>query len=170
MSMLHKAFIFHWDAFRTELGPLLAASLHDLDTTRLIEFADRHRRSLRDPYDSERLSENWADQLEVGDVQEVGDFLLTKYYDPKEDRGLGEAWLLLEDSLDAEQRQALLGQPFGPEKARFDPGRIGSYFQNGDSTRRSLETLRHVHRTELSGFLSLLEQAVTANQGLYVTF
>lgn len=100
----------------------------------------------------------------------VADFVLTKYYDPREDRGLGEAWQVVEGRLDAEQRLALLGQPFGPEETPFDPGRMGSYFQDGDTARRSLEIIRQVERPECSDFVSALEQAVKSAKGLYVTF
>jgi hypothetical protein len=138
MAMSHKAFVFDWDAFRGELAPLLAASLGDGDTTRLVEFGHRHHYSLRDPYEGEPLGDNWAGRLRLGDVQEAAEIVLTRYYDPTADGGLGEAWLWLEDHLDAEQRPALLGNQFGPEGAPFDPGRMGSYFQDGSTARRSL--------------------------------
>jgi hypothetical protein len=170
MSMSHKAFILDWDAFRLELAPLLESSLRDGDTTRLFQFGDRHLESLRDPNEGEMLGDDWAGGLGGGDVQEVADYLLTRYYDPTEDVGLGEAWLGLEDHLDAEQRRALLGQPFGPEGATFDPGRMGSYFQDGAAVRRSLVALRQTTRPELRGFISSLEQAVSSARGLYVTF
>jgi hypothetical protein len=148
----------------------LGSNLRDGDTTRLVEFGDRHRESPRDPNEGERLGDDWAGGLGGGDVQEVADFLLTRYYDPTEYLGLGEAWLGLEDRLDAEQRRALLGQPFGPEGATFDPGRMGSYFQDGAAVRRSLVVPRQATRPELRGFISLLEQAVGSARGLCVTF
>lgn len=168
--MSHKAFVFDWDNFQSELAPLLESGLRDGDTTRLVDFGDRHFDSLRDPYEGEPLGEDWSESLGAGDVQEVADFLLTRYYDPTQDGGLGEAWLGLEDHLDSEQRQALLGQPFGPEGAPFDPGRMGSYFQDGASVRKSLDGLRPTRRPELTGFVSLLERAVRSARGLYVTF
>src|SRR4051794_21853672 len=131
MSMSHKAFVFDWGAFHKELAPFLIEALENGDPTRLVEFGDRHRHSLRDPYEGECLGEKWSERLEVGDVQEVADFVLTRYYDATEDRGLSQAWLELESLLDAEQRLALLGRPFGPEEMLFDPGRMGSYFQDG---------------------------------------
>jgi hypothetical protein len=170
MSMSHKAFIFDWDAFQRELAPLLEASLGDGDSTRLIEFGERYRHSLCDPYEGDPLGGEWAGRLGVGDVHEVADFVLTRYYDPTADGGLGEAWLGLEEHLDAEQRMAILGKPFGPARAAFDPGRMGSYFQDRETARRSLEVLQHLKGPELADFISLLERAVTSAKGLYVTF
>jgi hypothetical protein len=170
MSMSHKAFVFDWEAFHSELAPLLAASLEDGDLDRLLQFGDRHRHFLRDPYEGERLGENWASTLGVGDTQEVAEFVLTRYYDPTEDGGLGEAWQEIDAHLDAEQRLALLGQPFGSEESPFDPGKMGSYFQDCDTARKSLELLRRMDIPEFSRFLSLLEQALSSSKGLYVTF
>jgi hypothetical protein len=170
MSMSHKAFVFDWEMFGRELAPLLAASLEDGDTVRLVEFGDRHRHFLRDPYKGERLGENWPGSLGVGGIQEVADFVLTRYYHPTEDGGLGEAWQEIDARLAAEQRLALLGQTFGSEESLFDPGKMGSYFQDCDTARKSLELLRRADRPELSGFLSLLEKAVSSAKGLYVTF
>jgi hypothetical protein len=170
MSMSHKAFVFDWEAFRGELAPLLAASLEDGDPARLVEFGGRHRESLRDPYEGEPLGDDWAEHLEVGDVQEVADFVLTRYYDPTADGGIGEAWAEIEARLDAGQRLALLGRPFGPEETPFDPGRMGSYFQDGDAVRRSLEVLRQADGPELRGYISTLERAVRRAKGVYVTF
>lgn len=170
MSMSHKAFVFDWNGFQSELAPLLARSLADGDTVRLIEFGSRHQISLREPYEGEPLDPDWIEHLEIGDVQEVADFVLTRYYDPTQDRGLGGLWSVLDDSLDAGQRQALLGRTVGPETEPFDPGRMGSYFQDEETARKSLDVLRQLTRPEVANFVSLLEQAVTSSKGLYVTF
>ncbi|MEI8197241.1 MAG: hypothetical protein WCI73_15190, partial [Phycisphaerae bacterium] len=130
MSFSHKAFVFDWRQFNAELAKPLAESLRDGNTKRLIAFGERHLRLLRDPYEGLMLPTNWGEQLSEADIQEVADYVLTKFYNPTEDGGIGDAWLDIEVQLHADEREALLGMPFGEKTHVFDPGRMGSYFQN----------------------------------------
>jgi hypothetical protein len=131
---------------------------------------NRHRNSVSDPYEGEPLEDDWQRKLENGDVQEVGDYALTRYYDPARDCGLAEAWLDLEAVMDAKSRQALLGKAFGPPGRTFDPGRMGSYFQAPETVKQSVAVLRHCDAAELREYLRLLEAASDAKKGIYVTF
>ena len=170
MSMSHRAYLFDWRSFRDELAPLLEASLADHDVARLIAFANAHLSSLSDPYEGDPVTDDWMPCLENGDEQEIADYLLTKYYDPSADLGLGHAWLQLESSLPEEARAALLGRPFGPEQNLFDPGRMGAYFQDEEMTRTSLTLLRSQNHQALDAYIAFLEHAVFLGKGLYVTF
>ena len=96
------------------------------DSAELEEFIDRYRAELKDPYEGKPLPEDWRETLGNRDVQEYGDFALTRFYDPNADCGLGCCWNEIDDALPEEDREVLLGLPFGPRHNRFDPGRYGS--------------------------------------------
>lgn len=70
----------------------------------------------------------------------------------------------------------ILGKPFGPTEDYFDPGKMGSYFQSPEEVSESLEKLIEHARAfpqrkhQLAQAIELLEKAVQAGQGLYVTF
>jgi hypothetical protein len=170
MSFSHKGFVFDWTAFQAELAPVLHDCLTDSQTERLIFFVNKHRDSLTDPYEGEPLAADWQEDLEARDAHEIGDYALTRYYDPADDSGLGEGWMSIEAALDDEGKRALLGEPFGPDGHEFDPGRMGSYFQTPEMVAKSLETLRRAPKAELNSYLALLEKAREAGKGVYVTF
>jgi hypothetical protein len=171
MSMSHKAFAFRWADFQRELAPILLSALTDTQPQALIDFANANFEALFNPYTAEPLKDDWREQLEVGDVQELGDFVLTKYYDPSEDAGLGDQWMRLEAHLGGTGKVALLGNPFGPAGKYFDPGRMGSYFQDEATVRRSLEELQTLGTGGgIDGFIQLLGRSVAEMKGIYVTF
>jgi hypothetical protein len=128
MSMSHKAFAFDWDRFFAELLVPLTEALGANDPAGLHRFIEQNRSHLRDPYEGLPLPEDWSQRLETGSVHELGDYALTRYYDPQSDLGLGEIWLTLTESISADAQAALLGSPVGPAANPFDPGRLGSYF------------------------------------------
>ena len=74
------------------------------------------------------------------------------------------------DRLSPEAKPCLLGAPFGPPGNLFDPGRMGSYFQDSAEAIRSRDVLRKLSFSDLSSFLTCLEQAAASGRGLYVTF
>jgi len=145
-------------------------SLADGDPRRLIEFGNQHLHVLSDPYQGTPLTSGWIDTLEGADVHEVADYVLTKYYAPADDRGTGDSWHALDEGLDATRRAALLGMPFGPANNQFDPGRMGSYFQDEAMCRHSLALLNGTHEPTLGRFIAGLQQAIESGKGVYSTF
>ena len=88
MSMSHKAFAFDWRTFERELLPVLVHALSTDSGDGLVRFVDSNITHCTDPYEGEPLLPNWKDSLGTGDVQELGDYALTKYYDATDDCGL----------------------------------------------------------------------------------
>jgi hypothetical protein len=169
--MSHKAFIFKWSDFQNELSPLLATALTENRVESLLAFGDLHLAMLRSPHTGFPLNLDWRNSFEAGDVQEIADFVLTKYYDPNEDGGIGRAWLDLEEGFPDAIRIAVLGKPFGVQGNYFDPGKMGSYFQDETTVRESLVAVRSADRgPALSTFVETLERSAALGQGLYVTF
>ena len=74
--MSHKAFLFDWNRFQQELAALLGSCLESDDPASLVAYANDHLDDLKDPYEGEPLDENWAEQMENGDIQEVADYVL----------------------------------------------------------------------------------------------
>jgi hypothetical protein len=166
MSFNHKAFEFNWPAFSDEMLPWLSEALAADDCERLSAFVDANVSACRNPYDEEPLPLNWREMLEVGDAQELADFALTKYYDPTDDHGLGDAWMELDGALPSDMRAALLGQAI----AQFDPGRQGSYFLAPADAMKSGELLQNSQVPSLLEFGSFVTQASRRGHGVYVTF
>jgi hypothetical protein len=170
MSMYHKAFVFDWAAFEREFLGLLVSALEEKETARLTAFIEANIETLSDPYEGEPLIEGWQSLLENKDVHELADFALTRYYDPAEDCGLGYDWTSLDDLLSPSARAALLGNSLGPEGNRFDPGRMGSYFQTPEEVVQSLAILRPLTAKSSQRFRALLNSCSQQGLGLYVTF
>ena len=171
MSFDHKAFSFNWSGFQSELAPLLSRSLSAGDSTGLVAFVEAHLTSCSNPYDGEQLEPGWNQLLEVGDIQELADFALTKYYDPAADHGLSGAWAKVELDLPPPARLALLGEAFSSASdVLFDPGRMGSYFQSPSRAQESLFVLQELDRPEIGEFVGFLRRIVAESNGLYVTF
>lgn len=170
MSISHKAFAFDWNAFDVGLAPILRKALDDDDAAGLVEFIEQERSRFTDPYNGDALPEDWRRRMEVGDVQELADFALTRYYRVGEDRGVGSAWLSVTKTLTAEQSVALLGTPFGMLERLFDPGRLGSYFQSPLMVMRSLMSLDDIAGEEVQQFRELLAECAARQFGVYVTF
>jgi hypothetical protein len=179
MAMLHKAYAFDWLAFqRDDLPTLLQQALATGDPAELVNYIRRHRALLKDPYEGDPLGEDWQDHLGNRDVHEFGDFALTRFYDPAAERGLDYYWNPIDDALPEQDRQVLLGVPFGPRHNYFDPGRYGSYFQRPEQVAASVARVRQFdlpwldehERGYLERFVALLEECIAGGLGLYVTF
>lgn len=170
MAMSHKAYAFDYAAFERELAPLLLDALASGNAAALGAFIDTERARLRSPDNGAPLSPEWRSTLTSGDVHELGDIALTKYYDTDSDRGLGEKWAEIDDELPETARAYLLGEAFGPEGNPFDPGRMGSYFQSPEGALQSLTVLARCRHPELARFMHLLSIVTGSGQGLYVTF
>ena len=170
MSMCHKAYILDSVGFSAELRPLLEDCLSSSDVTALMAFVDAQRAHLTLPSEATPLPATWREDLEQGDVQEVGDLALTKYYDADDDCGIREYWRDVHEKLAPEVGAALLGEPLESNGGLFDPGRMGSYFQSPEGVRHSGRLLQGIQLPELRSFQALLSRAEANGQGLYVTF
>lgn len=151
MSMEHKAFIFDTRLFSVELLPVLEECVPGNDVGALKAFVSSHLNGAKSPYSGEALETDWESELGVGDILEVADFAMTCYYSPEDDRGLGETWdALLETlrkirskSLDVDV--AVLGTPLRIGSLDLDPGRMGTGFVQAEDIagfRDNLESLR----------------------------
>jgi hypothetical protein len=178
MTLLHRAYAFAYSDFRAELAPLLEEALLSDDGAPLSRFIVENRAALTDPYDGEPLDDDWQERLEAGNVQQLGDFALTKYYDGDWDMGLDADWRTVREELRGagEDERLLLGAQLGPPSRRFDPGQHGSYFQSEEDVQQGLAVVRRLvaSRPPLEQLLAplhdLLEQAARSGKGLYVTF
>jgi hypothetical protein len=180
VSMLHKAYAFDWSAFvRDELHNILLDALSSGDERRLVWYIEANRNYIKDPCEGGPLFDDWKDRLENYDVHEFADFALTRFYDPMEDYGIDHYWLDLDiEHLPEADQTALLGRPFGPRGAYFDPGRQGSYFQSPQEVVGSLARIQRIdlsnmdkyQRESWERFKKLLEECAKAGSGLYVTF
>ena len=159
MSMDHKAFAFDWDAFESELLPVLTQALETSDTAALKAFIDEHRESLVDPVSEELLAEDWQDTLVSGDVQELA-----------EDCGLGEWWDEISKSLAPAAGASLLGSPLKGGSQVFDPGRMGAYFQSPAQAGASAKALGSVSMPDVEEYRDFLKGCAEDGMGVYVTF
>ena len=165
--MEHLAFEFDWNLFEQELAPILVEAVADDTPAPLIAFISQQRNQLTDPYGGDPLPPNWQSLLEVGGVQELGDFALTKYYDVSTPFGLEYEWLQLQDLLSQVEIDALLGRPLGRAGNLFDPGGYGSYFQTAAEVVQNMEILTHCAHEAIRAYRRQLAQV---SKGLYVTF
>lgn len=177
--MEHKAFIFDHQAFTTQLSKSLANALLTEQSEGLVAFINENLASLKDPYEGLPLDSEWETLLEFKDVHQYGDFALTKFYDPSDDIGLGLNWQNIENILESdndENLSILLGKPFGPPNNYFDPGKMGSYFQNEDEVYLNLKRVENIINQKpqigkpLEELTLMLNKAVELKRGLYITF
>lgn len=178
MTMAHRAFAFDYTKFHDELRPVLLGALETADTAGLCSWIDANVGVLVDPYEGEPLPKNWQALLEVGDVHELGDYALTKYYDGDLDIGLDVDWQELAELLEKSglDPALTLGTPLGHEPAPFDPGRQGSYFQTPAEVAAGVDQLHALLQsqpalaTDLLPLQGMFQQAARQRCGLYVTF
>lgn len=130
MSIIHKAFCFDCLAFDKDLQPLMELSLLVNDPTQLIAFIDSDYRDFIDTYEGVALNKVWKNLLvDFNDVHEIGDYALTRSYDPQRDFGIEDAWLTIDEILTPFELCALLGSTLGRESF-FDRGKLGAYCQS----------------------------------------
>ena len=173
--MEHKAFIFDYDRFERELLLVLRDALATNECSALISFIRQNIDSLTDPFEGEPLADNWEGMIETEDAHQYGDFALTKYYDPSDDIGLGSVWQTVQEYVPADRSiSPILGCIVGSSEGPFDPGKMGSYFQNNEQVAESLEFLQQLAQQhcseEVAEAVNLLERAFQSHKGLYVTF
>jgi hypothetical protein len=99
-----------------------------------------------------------------------GDYALTKFYDPTDSYGLSDSWMSIGESLPPEAQHALLGIAVASGTKFFDPGKMGTYFQNPEQVRHSLTILENIEVDGLGDFKKLLRHCIKTGLGLYVTF
>ena len=177
MSMEHKAFVFDYERFATDLCPLLEKSLRRGAIDELRAFIERHHDKLVDPYEGQPLGGDWEGSIPSPDPHQYGDFALTLYYDPRADIGLGCAWEAAQKAIARHGGPvvAVLGSPVGPSSEPFDPGKMGAYFQSSGGVRKRLAELRALLRNGIYDdncrkVIEMLEAAERARKGLYLTF
>lgn len=159
--MEHKAFEFDWQFFKTDFLAILHNALASNDVVLLHSYIEENVRVLVDPYEGEPLNLDWRMQIEnVHDVHTLGDFAITRFYDPNKDFGIGSAWLDCGDYLTHSSQAALLGQTVGPAFNLFDPGKLGSYFQSPDEVSQSFEVLFKLDHPLMAEYLSLLRSCL----------
>lgn len=176
MTMEHRAFLFDFVGFQRELAGILEAALRSESPSALVRFVDENRSSLRDPYEGEPLPDDWQHLVDSTDPQQVGDLALTKFYNPKDDRGLGPAW---EASAASVERIAtslgfspVLGRTIGPAGRQFDPGKMGAYFLSPTDVEHALDAIASstISTDEIDSLVRLLMDAKAQAFGIFVTF
>lgn len=179
MAMEHKAFIFDYALFEQELLPTIKRAIESGKKNELIDFIRKNVEKLKDPYEGDQLSEDWENMIENGDIDEYADFCLTKYYDPTQDIGLGNDWIVAQELFETYvpgSGNILLGMPIHVGDEYFDPGKMGSYFCSFEHLKEGLGTISELARSGLVGSreIDLIEgiylKARGMNKGLYVTF
>jgi len=175
--MDHKAFLFDWKAFDKELRPILYEALESNSTRALADYVAANFEDLTDPYEGQPLAFNWCAHTEQGDPHKLGDLALTRYYNPADDIGLGSDWQEAQSVVSMKWPLAtwpMLGNPLGPRDRPFDPGRMGSYFQDQDIVERNLklttELFSPIENRLISRLIDMLSVAEVAKKGLYITF
>jgi hypothetical protein len=169
--MQRKAFRFDCEAFDTELRERLHNALLTNDAAQLASYINSATSEFSDPYEGEALTADWTQVLsDPNDVHELGDYALTRFYDPTADFGIGDAWIAVDESLSDVQRNAILGLAIGPATNSFDPGKMGSYVQTRNDVVKSRSVLREVNDERLAKYINLLDQCASSGHGVYVTF
>jgi len=148
------------------LLPILLEAIDTNNDASLREFLSRSISECYSPYDGEPLTAPWESNLEAGDIQELADFALTKFYAPDANQGVGHNWIELDAQLPEEARRALLGLSV----AGFDPGRQGAYFQSPSDVAKSATALSGCPHPELLSYRKLLEESRRQGLGAYITF
>lgn len=178
MSSEHKAFIFDYSDFESQLKAILENALASGDSSSIKRYIAENLAHLKDPYEGEMLNENWESMLEIQDPHQYGDFALTKFYDALEDIGLGYDWESIQDLLSHKSncKTIILGLPIGLDNNYFDPGKLGSYFQSPAEVKQHLRLLENIidDNPDLASLLDsafqMLQAASQVDKGLYITF
>jgi hypothetical protein len=175
MSMVHKAFVFDYEAFHAELAPILAEAMDMRKVDELAAFIDDNLASLWDLENDTRLDKSWRIQLTETSVDELGDLALTKYYNPIELVGLEYDWRRLWKLLEPLKLGNLIfGKMFTTKYSGFDPGQMGTYFQSPEQVKENLTTTQSLlsqypeYKKELDLTIKMLSKAAVENKGLFI--
>lgn len=176
MSMVHKAFLFDTVLFNKEVaGMILEAGVHN-DTEVLRYFIERSIGRARSPYTGEVLEAGWETELENGTIQELADFVMACYYDPKDDKGLAYEWDSLLEALKklitaSEANALILGRALKKDGFSVDPGYMGTGFVQAEKVPALYDTLcgweKNVKQIVLETNSPQLANAFASLKGLY---
>ncbi len=169
MSIIHKAYEFDYKEFHLEFEDILFMSLNTQDIDALVKFVNSNIQFCKYPWESEKLTDNWQEELEIGDVHEVGDYGLTKFYDPNNDYGLGYYYSELSEKY-PKLEEFVLGIPFGPTDNYFDPGKMGSYFLIPEKIGNIVTPLRKIMDKAILDYAEFLYSCEERGKGVYITF
>ena len=176
--MTHRAYPFDYGLFSQTFKPVLLDALDSGSAVLLAQFIDENYRQLRSPYDGSPVFSGWRKLFDASDVQVCGDVAMTKFYDPMRDIGLGGDWIEISECLcgvcpGLQGSSPVLGQVIG-RTVLFDPGRMGSYFQDISSLKSSLRCIDTIgdaiSATSFAQVRSMLEEAIESGPGLFVSF
>lgn len=180
METQHQAFPFDHEGFLGGLAPILSRALASGDTEGLVGFIEDNLDQLRSPYPGNTVPTPWRAMFEGElDVSELGDFALTRYYDPSDDVGVGSGWEevynLAAAEVEADTDELIFGAWFGPADNRFNPGRVGSFIRPWETVRRQRQAIAaRISSGAYSDAILALDRMLAAaderKQGLYVTF
>lgn len=133
MGMEHKSFLFDTDKFKKELMLTIIKSVEVNSSEMLLTFINTNLSEIQSPYTGDSLTDGWEEEINNGDIQELSDFALTKYYSPDEELGLAYDWDALLEAIDGlplklQRDYYILGQPLETESFVLDPGAMGMGF------------------------------------------
>jgi len=195
--MDHKAFIFDVESFNLELRPLLLSAGIENEIGTIKHFINCNLIKIVSPYTGDSLGEDWENQLESGDIQEIADFALTRYYSPAADMGLGYSWDALLETIKLlpvgfDPEYCIVGKQVQQGTFVFDPSRMGlgmiemkdvSYIHQELQRVRPLlknvelpaeELLYELSTGEIAeafeDLIVLYKKAIDANRGILMTF
>jgi hypothetical protein len=175
--MEHHAFVFDYDAFQSELVPLLKDALPLDNPEPLARFIDTHLDQLTLPQDGTPLDTSWRNSLpnSVG-INEYGALALTRYYSPLDDVGLLAEWDDLWDFLEQYGlADIMLGTPLSRGLVGFYPSGDYSYLQSPEQVTDNLKRLEELYKdnheidNEIDELVTMFQRAARALKGLYIT-
>ena len=179
--MIHKAFIFDYDNFKSQLKEILINSLLTKQKWDLIKFIKHNFPEIKDPDLGFPLDQTWEELTSKTDIYEFADFALTKFYEPANDIGLNSEWQETQEALKdifeiVESDNIIWGDPIGMNNIYFRPKKKGSYFQTPQQILSNVELVnkclekRPEYFHNLKYLLFMLKSAANYQKGLYITF
>ena len=181
MAMKHKAFIFDYDNFASQLKEILINSLLTKQKWDLIKFIQHNFREIKDPDQGCPLDQTWEELTSRNNVCEFADFALTKFYEPANNIGLNSEWQETKEALKdifeiVESDNIILGDLVGMNNIYFNPKKTGSYFQTPQQIVSNIEIVNQClekkpeYFHDLKYLLFMLKSAANYQKGLYITF
>ncbi|RAT96299.1 hypothetical protein [Brevibacillus sp. Leaf182] len=163
--MEHKAFLFDTSGFDRELRKIIITSGENNDPNSLIEYIMNNKGKIRSVYTGELLEIDWQNELELGNVQELADFALTRFYSPEDDSGLSYSWDGVLEALKMlptrfNPEYCVLGRSIESEKFRLDPGGMGMGIVQSEDVPLILKDLIDLKSTFIQNGLPPIEDSL----------